>query len=50
MDQVKNLEDFKDRLRELLSGTLSMQTMLQVDKIINILSEMFPDPARQVQS
>ncbi|RCV06438.1 hypothetical protein SETIT_1G162200v2 [Setaria italica] len=35
MGQVKNLEDFKERLMELSSGRLPMQTMLQVDTIIN---------------
>ncbi|XP_062224510.1 U-box domain-containing protein 73-like [Phragmites australis] len=50
MGQVKNLEDLKDRLRELSSGILPMQTLLQVDRIINVLSEMFPAPARQVQN
>ncbi|KAF8689456.1 hypothetical protein HU200_041778 [Digitaria exilis] len=35
MEQVKNLEDFKERLVELSSGRLPMQTMLQVDAIIN---------------
>lgn len=33
MEQVKNLEEFKERLRELSSGTLPMQTMLNVDMI-----------------
>ncbi|KAL6634398.1 hypothetical protein ACP70R_027069 [Stipagrostis hirtigluma subsp. patula] len=50
MEKVKNLEDFKERLRELSSGALPMQTMLQVDKIINVLSEMFPAPAGQAQN
>ena len=44
MEQVKNMEDFKERLRELSSGTLPMQTMLKVDTIINCLSEGFPAP------
>ncbi|CAD6250971.1 unnamed protein product [Miscanthus lutarioriparius] len=44
MEQVKNLEDFKERLRELSSGTLPMQTMLKVDTIINCLSKEFPAP------
>jgi hypothetical protein len=44
MEQVKNLEDFKERLRELSSGTLPMQTMLKVDTIINCLSEGFRAP------
>nr|CAB3446602.1 unnamed protein product [Digitaria exilis] len=35
MEQVKNLEDFKERLVELSSGRLPMQTMLQVDAINN---------------
>ncbi|OEL24036.1 U-box domain-containing protein 73 [Dichanthelium oligosanthes] len=35
MEQVKNLEDFKERLKELSSGRLPTQTMLQVDTIIN---------------
>ncbi|KAJ1279196.1 hypothetical protein BS78_04G136600 [Paspalum vaginatum] len=37
MAQVKNLKDFKERLKELSSGTLPMQTMLQVDTIISFL-------------
>ncbi|XP_066318444.1 LOW QUALITY PROTEIN: U-box domain-containing protein 73-like [Miscanthus floridulus] len=44
MEQVKNLEDFKERLRELSSGTLPMQTMLKLDTIINCLSKEFPAP------
>ncbi|TVU15958.1 hypothetical protein EJB05_39503 [Eragrostis curvula] len=39
MEAVKNLEDFMKRLQELSSGSLPMQTMLQLDKIINILLE-----------
>lgn len=35
MEQVKNLEEFKKRLMELSSGRLPMQTMLQVDTIMN---------------
>ncbi|KAL6899832.1 hypothetical protein ACP4OV_006490 [Aristida adscensionis] len=50
MEKVKNIEDFEERLRELSSGALPMQTMLQVDKIINVLSEMSPVPVTQVQS
>jgi hypothetical protein len=35
MAQVKNLKYFKEQLMELSSGRLPMQTMLQVDTIIN---------------
>ncbi|TVU01536.1 hypothetical protein EJB05_53002 [Eragrostis curvula] len=50
MEAVKNLEDFMKRLQELSSGSLPMQTMLQLDKIVNILLETFPALASQVQS
>uniref|UniRef100_A0A3B6LR28 RING-type E3 ubiquitin transferase n=1 Tax=Triticum aestivum TaxID=4565 RepID=A0A3B6LR28_WHEAT len=45
--KVKNVEDFKERLRELSSKRMPMQTMFQVEKIIKALSEMFPAPATQ---
>ncbi|KAK3154127.1 hypothetical protein QOZ80_2BG0186460 [Eleusine coracana subsp. coracana] len=50
METVKNLKDFMERLHELSSGTLPMQTMLKLEKIMSILSEMSPATARQVQS
>ncbi|XP_014755749.1 U-box domain-containing protein 73 isoform X4 [Brachypodium distachyon] len=40
--KVKNLEDFKERLRELTSKRMPMQTMFLVDRIMKTLSEMFP--------
>jgi hypothetical protein len=38
MEEVKNLEDFKKRLKELSSATLPVHTMLQLDKIIRSVS------------
>ncbi|CAL5058217.1 unnamed protein product [Urochloa decumbens] len=35
LEQVNNLENFKERLKELASGRLPMQTMLHLDSIIN---------------
>ncbi|KAK1617710.1 hypothetical protein QYE76_023227 [Lolium multiflorum] len=40
--KVKNVEDFKERLQELSSKRIPMQTMFQVEGIIKILSDMFP--------
>ncbi|XP_037435507.1 U-box domain-containing protein 73-like [Triticum dicoccoides] len=48
--KVKNVEDFKERLRELSSKRIPMQTMFQVEKIIKTLSEMFPAPTTQLQN
>ncbi|KAM0873141.1 hypothetical protein ACQ4PT_038275 [Festuca glaucescens] len=48
--KVKNVEDLKERLRELSSKRIPMQTMFQVEEIIKILSEMFPAPTRQLQN
>jgi hypothetical protein len=49
MEAVNNLRDFMKRLKELSSGCLPMQTMLKLDKIINILLEKYPAPAKEVQ-
>jgi hypothetical protein len=48
--KVKNVEDFKERLQELSTKRMPMQTMFQVEEIIKILSDMFPDPTRQLQN
>ncbi|KAE8813802.1 U-box domain-containing protein 9 [Hordeum vulgare] len=48
--KVKNVEDFKERLRELSSKRIPMQTMFHVEEIIKTLSEMFPAPTTQLQN
>ena len=48
--KVKNMEDFKERLKELSSKRIPMQTMFQVEGIIKTLSDMFPAPGRQLQN
>ncbi|KAF7056764.1 hypothetical protein CFC21_064143, partial [Triticum aestivum] len=45
--KVKNVEDFKERLWELSSKRIPMQTMFHVEEITKILSEMFPAPVTQ---
>uniref|UniRef100_J3LCY5 RING-type E3 ubiquitin transferase n=3 Tax=Oryza brachyantha TaxID=4533 RepID=J3LCY5_ORYBR len=42
MKVLKNMEDFKERLRQLSSDRMPMQTMFQVESIISTLSEVFP--------
>ncbi|KAL5213123.1 hypothetical protein ABZP36_023970 [Zizania latifolia] len=44
MNTVKNLEDFKQWLRQLSSERMPMQTMLQVESITRTLSDVFPAP------
>ncbi|XBH67284.1 hypothetical protein VPH35_095687 [Triticum aestivum] len=48
--KVKNVEDFKEWLRELSLKRILVQMMLHVEEIIKTLSKIFPAPVTQLQN
>uniref|UniRef100_A0A0D9VG32 RING-type E3 ubiquitin transferase n=1 Tax=Leersia perrieri TaxID=77586 RepID=A0A0D9VG32_9ORYZ len=44
MRVVKNMEDFKERLHQLSSDRMPMETIFKVEEITSILSDAFPAP------